>query len=246
MRTQNDSIPTAGIREEPAPWQRICSCNSFSIHCRECRRTCRGKVGVIPMEEGLSMQLSTALLLCIIILGLTGGLAPLQALFRIRPFHAVYFAVCMLAFSSFVFAPVAQLRFSLQIVMLPISLALWAWHERPNPGAPAALLFFSLAAFFAGRTELLAGTQNGLLTGCIAGAAATVLVTTPRTALAVVCLVPVVCALGEGCVNLVTGSYGILDFASAALADAQMSGLCFGAILLCLYQVAQEQKRSAE
>ena len=54
------------------------------------------------MEEGLSMQLSTALLLCIIILGLTGGLAPLQALFRIRPFHAVYFAVCMLAFSSFV------------------------------------------------------------------------------------------------------------------------------------------------
>lgn len=78
------------------------------------------------MEEGLSMQLSTALLLCIIILGLTGGLAPLQALFRIRPFHAVYFAVCMLAFSSFVFAPVAQLRFSLQIVMLPISLALWA------------------------------------------------------------------------------------------------------------------------
>ena len=176
------------------------------------------------MEEGLSMQLSTALLLCIIILGLTGGLAPLQALFRIRPFHAVYFAVCMLAFSSFVFAPVAQLRFSLQIVMLPIS----------------------LAAFFAGRTELLAGTQNGLLTGCIAGAAATMLVDTPRTALAVVCLVPVVCALGEGCVNLVTGSYGILDFASAALADAQMSGLCFGAILLCLYQVAQEQKRSAE
>ena len=142
------------------------------------------------MEEGLSMQLSTALLLCIIILGLTGGLAPLQALFRIRPFHAVYFAVCMLAFSSFVFAPVAQLRFSLQIVMLPISLALWAWHERPNPGAPAALLFFSLAAFFAGRTELLAGTQNGLLTGCIAGAAATMLVDTPRTALAVVCLVP--------------------------------------------------------
>lgn len=198
------------------------------------------------MEEGLSMQLSTALLLCIIILGLTGGLAPLQALFRIRPFHAVYFAVCMLAFSSFVFAPVAQLRFSLQIVMLPISLALWAWHERPNPGAPAALLVFSLAAFFAGRTELLAGTQNGLLTGCIAGAAATMLVDTPRTALAVVCLVPVVCALGEGCVNLVTGSYGILDFASAALADAQMSGLCFGAILLCLYQVAQEQKRSAE
>ena len=55
-------------KEEPAPWQRICSCNSFSIHCRECRRTCRGKVGVIPMEEGLSMQLSTALLLCIIIL----------------------------------------------------------------------------------------------------------------------------------------------------------------------------------
>lgn len=198
------------------------------------------------MEEGLSMQLSTALLLCIIILGLTGGLAPLQALFRILPFHAVYFAVCMLAFSSFVFAPVAQLRFSLQIVMLPISLALWAWHERPNPGAPAALLVFSLAAFFAGRTELLAGTQNGLLTGCIAGAAATMLVDTPRTALAVVCLVPVVCALGEGCVNLVTGSYGILDFASAALADAQMSSLCFGAILLCLYQVVQEQKRSAE
>ncbi len=99
------------------------------------------------------MQLSTALLLCIIILGLTGGLAPLQALFRIRPFHAVYFAVCMLALSAFVFAPVAQLRLSLQTVMAPLSLSLWAWHERPNPGAPAALLFFSLAAFFAGRTE---------------------------------------------------------------------------------------------
>ena len=80
----------------------------------------------------------------------------------------------------------------------------------------------------------------------IAGAAATMLVDTPRTALAVVCLVPVVCALGEGCVNLVTGSYGVLDLASAALADAQISGLCFGSILLCIYQVAQEQKRSAE
>ena len=198
------------------------------------------------MEEGLPMQLSTALLLCILILGLTGGLSPLQALFRIRPFHAVYFSICMLALSAFVFAPVAQLRLSLQTVMAPLSLSLWAWHERPNPGAPAVLLFFSLAAFFAGRTELLAGTQNGLLTGCIAGAAATMLVDTPRTALAVVCLVPVVCALGEGCVNLVTGSYGVLDLASAALADAQISGLCFGSILLCIYQVAQEQKRSAE
>lgn len=232
------------------PCRRAFAClyvrRSLSIHCRECGLARRGKVGVIPMEEGLPMQLSTALLLCILILGLTGGLSPLQALFRIRPFHAVYFSICMLALSAFVFAPVAQLRLSLQTVMAPLSLSLWAWHERPNPGAPAALLFFSLAAFFAGRTELLAGTQNGLLTGCIAGAAATMLVDTPRTALAVVCLVPVVCALGEGCVNLVTGSYGVLDLASAALTDAQISGLCFGSILLCIYQVAQEQKRSAE
>ena len=128
------------------------------------------------------MQLSTALLLCILILGLTGGLTPLQALFQIKPFHAIYFAVCMLAFSAFTIVPSTQLRFSLHTVMLPLFLSLWAWHERPNPGAPAALLVFSLAAFFAGRAELFAGVHNGLLTGCIAGAAATVLVETPRTA----------------------------------------------------------------
>lgn len=198
------------------------------------------------MEEGLFMQLSTALLLCILILGLTGGLTPLQALFQIKPFHAIYFAVCMLAFSAFTIVPSTQLRFSLHTVMLPLFLSLWAWHERPNPGAPAALLVFSLAAFFAGRAELFAGVHNGLLTGCIAGAAATVLVETPRTALAVISLVPVICTLGEGCVNLVIGSYGTLDFASVALVDAQISGICFGSILLCLYHVAQEQKRSAE
>lgn len=192
------------------------------------------------------MQLSTALLLCILILGLTGGLSPLQALFRIRPYHAVYFAICMLAFSAFVIAPASQLRVSLVTVMLPASLALWAWRERPNPGAPAALLVFSLAAFFIGRADIFAGVQSGLLTGCIAGAAAAAMVETPRTALAVVSLVPVICALGEGCVNLVTGSYGTLDLANAALADAQVSGIFFGSILLCLYQVAQEQKRSAE
>lgn len=190
------------------------------------------------------MQLYTALLICILVLSLTGGLKPFNAIFRLGRFQAAFFALCLLALSRFYFSPSPEMRFNLCALAMPLLLILWAREEGARAGAPAALVVFSLLAFGAEKAGVFSGTGNGLLMGFIAGAAAAVLADTPRTALAVAVTVPVVCALLASCYALLMGNYAVLDFSQAALRDAQLSGLCFGSVLLCLHAVATAGERT--
>lgn len=190
------------------------------------------------------MQLYTALLTCILVLSLTGGLKPFTAIFRLGRFQAAFFALCLLALSRFHFSPSPEMRFNLCALALPFILILWARAEGARGGAAAALAAFALLAFGVERAGVFSGTGNGLLTGFIAGAAAAALANTPRTALAVVVTVPLVCALLASCYALLTGGYAVLDFSQAPLLDAQLSGLCFGSVLLCLHAVAKAGERT--
>lgn len=185
------------------------------------------------------MQLYTALLICILVLSLTGGLAPFRSIFGLGRFQAAFFALSMLALSSFDFAFNPETHLNLGVLALPVWLLFWARSESWSTGAPASLALFSLLAFGAERAGLFAGAQSGLLTGFIAGAAAAALAGTPKTALAVACSIPLCTALLSSAYILATGGYVEIDFARIALRDAQLTALCFGGVLLCMYFVAK-------
>lgn len=192
------------------------------------------------------MQLYTALLACILILCLTGALSPFRSILGLGRFQAAFFALAMLALARFDIAFNPEARFNLCAVALPLWLAIWAREEGPGAGASAALAFFALLAFGAERAGVFGGVQSGLLTGFVAGACAALLASTPRTALAVGCAVPLAASLLSTVYALATGGYVELDFTLVSLRDAQMSALCFGSVLLCLYAVAKGEERTNE
>ncbi len=190
------------------------------------------------------MQLSTALCLCILILGLTGGLKPFQVIFHLQRFRILFFIVTVLALSRFTIAFNGGLHVNLGVVATSLLLFGWSWGERKGAGGYGALVAFACLAFFLNRLELLSGIQSGLLTGFIAGTAAVALARTPRTALSVISLVPLLCALLDACFALFTRGQTGVDLAQEALANGQMSGICFGSILLCLHAVALEERKT--
>ncbi|MEA4970471.1 MAG: hypothetical protein VB051_08085 [Candidatus Pelethousia sp.] len=192
------------------------------------------------------MQLYTALLACILILCLTGALAPFRSILGMGRFQAAFFALAMLALARFDIAFNPETRFNLCAMVLPLWLAIWAREEGPGAGAPAALAVFALLAFGAEKAGVFGGVQSRLLTGFLAGACAAVLASTPRTALAVACSIPLVTNLLSTVYTLAMGGYVELDFTLVSLRDAQMSALCFGSVLLCLYAVAKEKERPKE
>ncbi|MEA5059343.1 MAG: hypothetical protein VB049_04825 [Candidatus Pelethousia sp.] len=192
------------------------------------------------------MQLYTALLLCVLVLSLTGGLKPFQPIVALGRFQTAFFALSMLALSRFDFSPNPETRFNLCAVFMPLALALWARTEAIRGGVPCALAAFSLVAFGAEKAGFFAGAQSGVLTGFIAGASAAALADTPKTALAVAAAIPLVCAILSTCFALVTGSYVVMDFGQVALRDAQMSALCFGSVLLCMYTSAKRKDMPGE
>lgn len=192
------------------------------------------------------MQLYTALLICILVLSLTGGLAPFQSIFGLSRFQAAFFTLSMLALSRFDFALNPETRFNLCAAGMPLALVFWAREEGFAAGAPAVLVGFSLLAFGAEKAGVFAGVQNGLLTGFIAGASAAVLAGTPKTALAVASIIPLLCSLVSTVYALSMGGYVVMDFGQVALRDAQVSSLCFGSVLLSMYGAAKHEETPKE
>lgn len=185
------------------------------------------------------MQLYTALLVCILVLSLTGALSPFRLIFGLGRFQVAYFILSMLALARFdvVFNP--EVRFNLLAVALPLWLLIWSREEGTGAGAPAVLAIFALLAFGVEKVGVFGGANSGLLTGFIAGASAAALTTTPKTALTVATAVPLLSCLLSTVYALAMGDYVELDFTSLVLRDAQMSALCFGSVLLCMYAVAK-------
>ncbi len=194
------------------------------------------------------MQLYTALLLCILVLSLTGGLSPFRSILGLRGLRAAFFAVSMLALAGFDLAFSPETRINVCAIALPAFLALWARKETAGGslGAPAALVVFSLLAVVAEKAGVFAGANNGLLTGFLAGASAAALASAPRTALAVACTVPLSANLLAGVYDMARGGYVQIDLTEVGLRDGQMMALCFGAVLLCLYAVAKGTERTKE
>ena len=187
------------------------------------------------------MQLYSALLLCIMVLSLTGGLSALRGVFGLSRMHSVFFALSMLVLSRFDLNFSTETRMNLCAITLPSVLAIWARDEEPGVGALSALTVFTILAFVAEKVGVFAGAQNGLLTGFIAGSSAAALATTPKTAFAVSSAVPLCATMLSSVYDMATGRYVQIDLTLISIRDAQMISLFFAGILLCMYAVARAE-----
>ncbi|MDR0840960.1 MAG: hypothetical protein LBN26_06220 [Christensenellaceae bacterium] len=183
------------------------------------------------------MQLYTLLLLCIVLLSVTGASAPACDALGMRRWHAAFFAVSILALSRFTVLLKPECSINFGALLLPLFPARRALKEGARFGAWAVLLLFAALGVALSRLGGLYGAENGLLSGLAAGCGALLLCDTPCLALGVAAAAPLLQAAITMCVDMLAKGYGALDISGSAVLNAQVVAVCFGALLLCLFAV---------